>query len=557
MYAARIALVSTLFSATVSAAQEPLPRPDRDRTPSPLPEVLPHPFELPELPTLVDEAFAALELEWPAMELAMADAVAAFEQLDFELPHGAWDMSPDMPDFDVDLDFDLDLDFDRHFDVDPGFHGFDAVDVRDAAPPNAWAPQDPADSLYRLAREALNRGEYRRAADLFREIADRHSRSAYAADALYWQAFALYRLGSEDDLRSALAALDAQRARYAGASTQADAQTLRTRIRGALASRGDDRSARYVESAAEARGRGTSCDKEDLAVRIEALNALGQMDPDAAAPLLRRVVSRRDECSAGLRRRAVFLLGRRGEEAAATLTDVARNDPDPDVRRDAILWLSKMPGDQIVPTLEELARTSERRVQSASVRALVEHASPRARQALRSLVERQDVPESVRSEAISALGDKERMTDEDAAWLRGVYARLESDRLREKVVTTIARLGGPENEAWVMAFVRNANEPIKLRSEALSRLASSRSARDRTPVDVAVLVRMYDAVEERELRERLIQIFARRNEPQATDKLLEIARSGTDPRLRRTAISALTRKNDPRTQKLLLEIIDQ
>src|SRR5918996_1739491 len=174
MYAARIALVSTLFAATVSAAQEPRPRPDRDRTPSPLPEMLPHRFELPELPTLVDEAFAALEFEWPAMELAMADAAAAFKQLGFELPPGAWDISPDMPDFDVDLDFDLDLDFDRHFDVDPGFHGFDAVDVRDAAPPNAWAPQDPADSLYRLAREALTRGENRRAAGLFRQNTRRH-----------------------------------------------------------------------------------------------------------------------------------------------------------------------------------------------------------------------------------------------------------------------------------------------------------------------------------------------------------------------------------------------
>jgi HEAT repeat protein len=552
MYAARLALVSTLFAATVSAAQEPLPRPDRDRTPSPLP----HLFELPELPTLADEVFGALEIAWPAMELAMADAAAAFEQLDFELPRGAWDISPEMLDFDVDLDFELDLDFDRHIDAEAGFHGFDAVDVRNAAPPNAWAPQDPADSLYRLAREALNRGEYRRAADLFRQITDRHSRSAYAADALYWQAFALYRLGSEDDLRSALAALDAQRARYAGASTQADAQTLRTRIRGTLASRGDDRSAEYVERTAEARGRGESCDKEELAVRIEALNALGQMDPEAAAPLLRRVVSRRDTCSAGLRRRAVFLLGRRGDESATTLTDVARNDPDPDVRTDAITWLSRMPGDQTVATLEELARTSDGRVQRAAVRALVRHESPRARQALRSLVEGQDVPESVRSEAISALGDRERTTDDDAAWLRGVYARLESDRLREKVVAAIARLGGPENEAWVMAFVRNANEPIKLRSEALSRLAS-RSERDRAPVDVAVLVRMYDAVEERELRERLIQIFGRRNEPQATDKLLEIARSGTDPRLRRTAIATLTKKNDPRTQKLLLEIIDQ
>ena len=48
-----------------------------------------------------------------------------------------------------------------------------------------------------------------------------------------------------------------------------------------------------------------------------------------------------------------------------------------------------------------------------------------------------------------------------------------------------------------------------------------------------------------------------REEPAATDKLLEIARGGTDPNLRRQAISALARKNDPRTTKLLLDLVEK
>jgi HEAT repeat protein len=56
---------------------------------------------------------------------------------------------------------------------------------------------------------------------------------------------------------------------------------------------------------------------------------------------------------------------------------------------------------------------------------------------------------------------------------------------------------------------------------------------------------------------QLIQLYARRNDPEATDKLLEIAKKGTDPDMRRMAISALSRKNDPRTKQLLLEIIDK
>ncbi|HET7187544.1 MAG TPA: outer membrane protein assembly factor BamD, partial [Gemmatimonadaceae bacterium] len=55
-------------------------------------------------------------------------------------------------------------------------------------PPAPWAEADPADSLYREARETLNRGEYRRAAALFGQITQRYPSSTYAADALYWRA---------------------------------------------------------------------------------------------------------------------------------------------------------------------------------------------------------------------------------------------------------------------------------------------------------------------------------------------------------------------------------
>ena len=62
-------------------------------------------------------------------------------------------------------------------------------------------PQDPADSVYRAARTQLNRGEWRRSATLFGQVAARQPASAYAADALYWQAFALYRIGGVTELR--------------------------------------------------------------------------------------------------------------------------------------------------------------------------------------------------------------------------------------------------------------------------------------------------------------------------------------------------------------------
>jgi len=66
-------------------------------------------------------------------------------------------------------------------------------------PPAPWADLDPADSLYRAGREALNREDFRRAAALFAEISRRFPKSEYAADAGYWRAYALYRSGRDSD----------------------------------------------------------------------------------------------------------------------------------------------------------------------------------------------------------------------------------------------------------------------------------------------------------------------------------------------------------------------
>jgi HEAT repeat protein len=68
---------------------------------------------------------------------------------------------------------------------------------------------------------------------------------------------------------------------------------------------------------------------------------------------------------------------------------------------------------------------------------------------------------------------------------------------------------------------------------------------------------MYDAADSRSMREQLIAALAVRKEPEATDKLIEIAKNSTDLEMRRLAINYLSRKNDPRATKLLMELIEK
>ena len=112
----------------------------------------------------------------------------------------------------------------------------------------AWGDdqQDLADSLWRAARRAFNRGDYTSAANLFGDLTRRYAESRYAGDAHYWGAFALYRSGDDQSLRRALTVLDAQQRRYPQAGTARDAATLRVRILTALARAGDQSAAQEL-----------------------------------------------------------------------------------------------------------------------------------------------------------------------------------------------------------------------------------------------------------------------------------------------------------------------
>jgi HEAT repeat protein len=415
-------------------------------------------------------------------------------------------------------------------------------------PPKAWAQSDPADSLYRLAREALNRGEYRRAASLFGDISKKFPNSVYGSDARYWQAFALYRLGSPADLHDALNALQDSGRSYRQASLQTDAPVLATRIRGALAAQGDADAKRFVSAAASQPG--GACDREDLAVRAEALNSLARTDAESTTPILARLLARRDDCSSSLRRTAIYLLGRRTDAEAMNLViGAAKNDPDIRVRGEALRFLAAMPGDQAIATIEEMARTpGNEQLQSAAISALGRSDNPRAKQSLRAIVERNDLSENLRIAALSSI-DGEHSPD-NGAYIRAAYPRLESPRLKAAALRAASRVGGNENDQWLLTVVRNPNEAVEVRAMAL-RYAG------RSTIPIGDLTRMYDVAGDRPLRQQLIALYAERPEPEATDKLLDIAKTGTDPDLRRYAISALARKNDPRTKKLLVEIIDK
>jgi HEAT repeat protein/TolA-binding protein len=425
----------------------------------------------------------------------------------------------------------------------------------DSRPRAAWSKDDPADSLYRIAREALNRGEYRRAAQLFSEVTKKFPKSEYAPDCAYWQAFSLYRAGGTDDLKQALRILGDSQVQLASLSRESnvDVPALRARIQGALAARGDRDAAVALQSEAKTNG---GCDREEISVRAEALSALGQMDRAAAMPIVKKVLARRDECTVELRRRALFVAARDADADAVNLImDVAKNDSDQSIRSEAMRWLPRVAGDNAVPQLEELLRTStDEQAQRSAIQALGSIDSDRARKAIRAIIERNDAPERVRYEAIYSISREREgrpASADDVNYLRAMYTKVEIPRLREAVLMSLSRIETPENAQFLLSIARNVNEVTSLRATAIQRLGRMQS------VAVNDIAKLYDVADARSLREQILYVLSQRKEPEAIDKMIEVAKKDTDPQIRRTAISLLARSNNPRAIQLLKELIDK
>ena len=464
---------------------------------------------------------------------------------------------------------------------------WDGDDDEEVSEPR-WPDQtqtDVADSLYRAARQALNQNQYDRAAELFRNIRDRYPRSTYVPNTYYWQAFALYRAGSDDNLRDARTTLRTQADRYPKATTSRDARVLLRRVQGELARRGDSDAAEDVSRdadlvapttpviagtpgtppiamapigpttviAAPGRpGHGGSCDDDDDDMRLAALNAVLQMDPDRAVPLLKTVLARRDAGSTCLRRKAVFLLSqKRTDETARILLDIVRHDPDQEVREQAVFWLSQVPGDETVAALDSILRDPKtpREIQEKAIFALSQHRSARAGAILRDFAARRDANSDLREKAIFWIGQNR--SPDNAQFLKDLYAKVESDDLKDKIIFSLSQMGGADNYRWLMDIALNQAEDIEIRKKALFWAGQGHN------VDVADLVRLYDSMKDRDMREQLIFVYSQRREDAALDKLFDIGKNDPDRELRKKAIFWIGQSRSPRAVEYLQQLINQ
>ena len=443
---------------------------------------------------------------------------------------------------------------------------FSAGPIKDSPSGVARAPiavpavfkQDAADSLYRAARDAMARGDYNGAASLFQRIAAQYPNASVADESMYYQAFALYRVGGSEKLKAAKDVLSKLKTKYPKFAT-GDAASLRTRICGELARQGDEacaaevsEAARKVNPATPSTRASSDCPRDDDDdVRVEALNALLQMDAERAMPILRQVLDRRDQCSVVLRRKAVFLVSqKRTTGTADLLLKTARTDPDSEVRQQAVFWLSQVPDERAVDMLEDILRNSkDEELQNKALFALSQHRSGRGSAILREFATREGTSRELRGQAIFWLG--QRPSTENNDFLRSLYGRLNDEELKDKVLFSLSQRRNMGNEKWLMDIVMNPRETTELRKKALFWAGQS-------GVGIPEIIPLYARLSDREMKEQVIFVLSQRgNNSAAVDKLMDIARNERDSELRKKAIFWLGQSRDPRLQQLLLDMINR
>ncbi|MEO6525251.1 MAG: HEAT repeat domain-containing protein [Gemmatimonadaceae bacterium] len=261
------------------------------------------------------------------------------------------------------------------------------------------------------------------------------------------------------------------------------------------------------------------------------------------------------------RRRALHWTGALGDASVvAPLVEIARADaegsrdnpddvgPGDKLQGAAVGALSMIRDGAGLPALMDLARRGSASVRKAAVFWLGQREERESRALVRSLAGDEHESESLRGAAIFALGQGSAATADERAFLRGLFAKLSSQRLQDRILMALAQGESADDVRWMLAQARDEELALEVRRKAVFWAGQGK-------VPIVDLVALYRHVREPRLREHVIFVLSQREEERAVQALFDIARSDDDHEMRKKALFWLAQKDDPRVTKLITDII--
>ena len=237
----------------------------------------------------------------------------------------------------------------------------------------------------------------------------------------------------------------------------------------------------------------------------------------------------------------------RGGGASPTGDDIDEDDEAPGKKglaTTAMAALSLLDNGAGVPALIDLARAGTSGTRASAVFWLGQTGDPRALATLHGVIENAREDERIRAQAIFSLSHGDKTPGNEFAYLRGIYPRLTSDKLKEAIFQGMDddRSAG---SAWLIERARDSGESLTMRKSGLF------WAGQRKLTPTRDLVGFYRGATESELREHAIFVLSQRDDEPAFNELMRIARDDSDKRMRARALFWLGQKDDPRVAKLI------
>ena len=367
---------------------------------------------------------------------------------------------------------------------------------------------------YQEGTRALDGRDYERAVRSFDSVIA--GKSTHAEGAYYWKAYALNKLGKRDEAVAALAELGKQ---FPQSRWLVDARALTAEVK-------------------QAAGQGVSPETQsDEDLKLYAINALVNFDPERAVPLLEKLLAQA-KTSPRLKERALFVLAQsRSDQARAILNQYARNGSNPDLQLHAVEYLGTFRSKESQQVLSEIyASVSDLHIKRAVLRGYM---MSRDSEHLLAAARSESHPE-LRREAIDLLGSMQAPNE-----MAQLYAAESSFEWKDRILKAMLRT---PNAAKILEIARTEKD-------SRLRLTAVRSLGGKSKVASADdLAALYATEPEISVRNGILDALYSQG---SVKQIVEVARKESDPELKRRAVQRLSNMKSKEASDFLVELLSK
>ena len=365
-------------------------------------------------------------------------------------------------------------------------------------------------SQYDAGQSSLDAGRWDNAIQHFDAVID--MKGTKADGALYWKAYAQNKLGQKPESLATIASLQKD---YPNSRYISDAKALEVEVRS---------HAGGVDPAQES--------DEDM--KLIAINALQNSDPDQAVPMLQKVLQ--GTGSPRLKARALFVLAQsNSQKARDVLVGVAKGGSNPDLQMNAIKYLGVHGGRENRAALAEIyGSTSDVDIKK---RILSSFMVAGDKERVLSAAQTEQNPE-LRAEAVRQLGV---MGAHDELWT--LYQKESSADVKKQIIR--AMFTGGDAARLIQLAKTEQNPELRLLAVRNLGVMGSRQTGD-------ALVEIYGTSKDAEVRKAAINgLYVQNN----ADGLVALARKESDPVMKKELVQKLSVMHSKVATDYMLEIL--